>query len=52
MHFFIHFTIALISLIAIVLSCVLFTNAIEYLGNNKFSKIKNTKIKEKKNVNS
>ena len=33
MHFFIHFTIALISLIAIVLSCVLFTNAIEYLGN-------------------
>ena len=33
MHFVIHFTIALISLIAIVLSCVLFTNAIEFLGN-------------------
>lgn len=33
MHFVTHFTIASISLIAIVLSCVLFTNAIEFLGN-------------------
>lgn len=33
MHFVIHFTIALISLIAIVLSCVLFTNGVEFLGN-------------------
>ena len=33
MHFLIHFTIALISLIVIVLSCIFFTNAIEYLGN-------------------
>ena len=33
MHFVTHFTIALISLIAIVLSCILFTNAIEFLGN-------------------
>lgn len=33
MYFLIHFTIALISLIVIVLSCILFTNAIEYLGN-------------------
>ena len=33
MHFVTHFTIALISLITIVLSCVLFTNAIEFLGN-------------------
>ena len=33
MHFVTHFTIASISLIAIVLSCVFFTNAIEFLGN-------------------
>lgn len=33
MTFLTHFTIALISLIVIVLSCVLFTNAIEFLGN-------------------
>lgn len=33
MHFVTHFTIALISLVTIVLSCVLFTNAIEFLGN-------------------
>ncbi|MBQ4646167.1 MAG: hypothetical protein IJB79_02345 [Candidatus Gastranaerophilales bacterium] len=33
MHFLTHFTIALISLITIVLSCILFTNAIEFLGN-------------------
>ena len=33
MHFVTHFTIALISLVAIVLSCILFTNAIEFLGN-------------------
>jgi len=33
MHFVTHFTIALISLFAIVFSCILFTNAIEFLGN-------------------
>ena len=33
MTFLIHFTIALISLIVIVLSCILFTNAVEFLGN-------------------
>lgn len=33
MHFVTHFTIALISLVAIVLACMLFTNAIEFLGN-------------------
>lgn len=33
MTFLIHFTIALITLIAIVFSCILFTNAVEFLGN-------------------
>lgn len=33
MTFLTHFTIALISLIVIVLSCILFTNAVEFLGN-------------------
>ena len=33
MSFLIHLTIALISLISIVFSCILFTNAIEFLGN-------------------
>lgn len=33
MNFLIHFTIAFSSLVAIVLSCILFTNAIEFLGN-------------------
>ena len=33
MHFVTHFTIASIALISIVLSCILFTNAIEFLGN-------------------
>ena len=33
MHFLIHLTIALISIIVIVLACILFTNAIEYFGN-------------------
>ena len=33
MHFVTHFTIALMSLLAIVFSCILFTNAIEFLGN-------------------
>ncbi len=32
MHFLTHFTIALSSLLAIVLACILFTNAIEILG--------------------
>lgn len=32
MDFLTHFTIAIFSLIAIVLSCIIFTNAIEYLG--------------------
>lgn len=33
MHFVTHFTIAIISLLMIVFSCVLFTNAIEIVGN-------------------
>lgn len=33
MHFVTHLTIALISLVTIVFSCILFTNAIEFLGN-------------------
>ena len=33
MSFLIHLTIALASMTAIVLSCILFTNAIEFLGN-------------------
>lgn len=32
MHFLIHFTIAILSLFAIVLACILFTNAIEVFG--------------------
>lgn len=33
MYFVTHLTITIISLLAIVLSCILFTNAIEFLGN-------------------